>query len=143
MKLFSFDKVELKSGFLKDKQELNRKITINAVYDRFYETGRIGAFKCNWRTGDENKPHFFWDSDVAKWMEGAAYIIKKNPDKALEEKIEEIIDNIEKNQRNDGYFNIYFMTIDPVNRFKNRDWHELYCAGNLLEAAVAYADATG
>ena len=143
MKLFSFDKVELKSGFLKDKQELNRKITINAVYDRFYETGRIGAFKCNWRTGDENKPHFFWDSDVAKWMEGAAYIIKKNPDKALEEKIEEIIDNIEKNQRNDGYINIYFMTIDPVNRFKNRDWHELYCAGHLLEAAVAYAEATG
>ena len=143
MKLFSFDKVDLKSGFLKDKQELNRKITINAVYDRFYDTGRIDAFKCNWRTDAPNKPHFFWDSDVAKWMEGAAYIIKKNPDKALEDKIEEIIDNIEKNQRSDGYFNIYFPVIDPANRFKNRDWHELYCAGHLLEAAIAYADATG
>jgi len=143
MKLFSFDKVELKSGFLKDKQELNRKITINAVYDRFYETGRIGSFKCNWRTGDENKPHIFWDSDVAKWMEGAAYILKKTPDEALEAKVEEIIDDMEKNQRSDGYFNIYFITVDPANRFKNRDWHELYCAGHLLEAAVAYADATG
>lgn len=143
MKLFSFDKVELKSGFLKDKQELNRKITINAVYDRFYETGRIGSFKCNWRTGDENKPHIFWDSDVAKWMEGAAYILKKTPDEALEAKVEEIIDDMEKNQRTDGYFNIYFITVDPANRFKNRDWHELYCAGHLLEAAVAYADATG
>ncbi len=143
MKLFSFDKVELKSGFLKDKQELNRKITINAVYDRFYETGRIGSFKCNWRTGDENKPHIFWDSDVAKWMEGAAYILKKTPDDALEAKVEEIIDDMEKNQRTDGYFNIYFITVEPANRFKNRDWHELYCAGHLLEAAVAYADATG
>ena len=143
MKLFSFDKVELKSGFLKNKQELNRKITINAVYDRFYDTGRITAFKCNWRTGDENRPHYFWDSDVAKWMEGAAYIIKKTPDKTLEDKIESIIDDIEKNQRSDGYFNIYFTVIDPANRFKNRDWHELYCAGHLLEAAIAYADATG
>ena len=92
MKLFSFDKVDLKSGFLKDKQELNRKITINAVYDRFSESGRIEAFKFNWTPDREDlkKPHFFWDSDVAKWMEGAAYIIKKNPTTELEEKIKKL-----------------------------------------------------
>lgn len=143
MKLYGFDKVTLNSGFIKEKEELNRKITINAVYDRFYDTGRISAFECNWRTGGENRPHIFWDSDVAKWIEGAAYILKKHPDAELEAKVESIIDQIEKNQGHDGYFNIYFTAVEPANRFSNRDWHELYCAGHLMEAAVAYADATG
>lgn len=143
MKLYNFDSVTLSSGYLKAKQDLNRKITINAVYDRFYDTGRISAFECNWRTGDPNRPHFFWDSDVAKWMEGVAYILKSHPDAELEAKVEHIIDLIEQNQGRDGYFNIYFTVIEPMNRFKNRDLHELYCAGHLMEAAVAYAEATG
>ena len=57
MKLFSFDKVELKNGYMYNKQELNRKITINSVYDRFYDTGRITAFDFKWRnenTGERN-----------------------------------------------------------------------------------------
>lgn len=143
MKFYDFDKVELGEGFFKSKETLNREITIDAVYNRFYDTGRITAFECNWREGDENRPHFYWDSDVAKWIEGASYIIKRNPSAELEAKIEKIIDEIEKNQRHDGYFNIYFQNIEPTNRFKDRDKHELYCAGHLMEAAVAYADATG
>lgn len=143
MELYSFDNVAINGGFMKYKEELNRKITINAVYNRFYETGRIDAFECNWRTGDKNRPHFFWDSDVAKWIEGASYIIKKHPNSELETKIEHIIDLIEANQCHDGYFNSYFTSIEPMNRFKDRDKHELYCAGHLMEAAVAYAEATG
>jgi len=138
-----FSQTRITGGFWKQKQSLVRRVTTKAVYDRFAETGRIDAFRFDWKPDAPNKPHFFWDSDVAKWMEGAAYILKKTPDEALEAKVEEIIDDMEKNQRSDGYFNIYFITVDPANRFKNRDWHELYCAGHLLEAAVAYADATG
>ena len=34
--------------------------------------------------------------------------------------------------------------MDPEHRWKNlRDWHELYCAGHLIEAAVAHKRATG
>ena len=50
---------------------------------------------------------------------------------------------IEKNQGEDGYFNIYFTVCEPENRWTNRDAHELYCAGHLTEAAVAYYEATG
>ena len=28
--------------------------------------------------GMPNKPHVFWDSDVAKWMEAAAFLLEKN-----------------------------------------------------------------
>lgn len=135
--------VTLTGGFWKAKEDLVRDVTTDAVYDRFYETGRIDAFKCNWKEGMPNRPHFFWDSDVAKWIEGAAYVLTRADRPDLEEKIENLIDEIEKNQGEDGYFNIYFTVIEPEKRFTNRDCHELYCAGHLMEAAVAYHQATG
>ncbi len=138
-----FQNVVLKSGFLYDKQILNENVTINAVYNRFYDTGRVSAFACDWQEGEPKKPHIFWDSDVAKWMEGASYILHKKKSPELEEKIEWVIDQIEKNQCDDGYFNSYFITCAPEKRYTNRDWHELYCAGHLMEAAVAYYEATG
>ena len=143
MKHFDFGSVTLDNGYLFSKQELNRKVTIDAVYDRFSETGRIGAFAHGYPDTDPIRPHFFWDSDVAKWIEGAAYSLKKHPDPALESKVDAIISDVVKNQHEDGYFNIYFTVVDPENRWKNRDWHELYCAGHLMEAAIAYHDATG
>lgn len=143
MRTVTYDKVDLKSGYLFEKQELNRTVTIHSVYDRFDETGRIGAFNFEYKEGDEIQPHIFWDSDVAKWMEGAAYILKKHQDPVLQEKVEHLIALIQKNQGEDGYFNIYFTVVEPTARFTNRDKHELYCAGHLIEAAVAYAEATG
>ena len=143
MKLFGCDKVKITGGYIADKQELNRKVTINAVYDRFCESGRIGAFDFDWAEGKPHKPHYFYDSDVAKWMEGAAYILRDNFDAELERRVERLIDKIEEHQGDDGYFNIYFTVCEPEKRFSDRDKHELYCAGHLFEAAVAYARATG
>ena len=144
MKNFNYDRVTLKSGYLFEKQELNRKITVNSVYDRFADTGRFEAFKFSYvEGGDKPRPHFFWDSDVAKWVEGAAYILSKHDDPELEAKVDEIVEDIKKNQGEDGYFNIYFTVIDPNGRFTDRDKHELYCAGHLMEAAVAYSEAKG
>ncbi len=143
MKHIGLKNVSINSGFFHEKQNLNKDITINAVYDRFYETGRIEAFRCDWKEGMDKKPHFFWDSDVAKWIEGAAYILQKEDNQELEDKVENIIDNIEKNQGEDGYFNIYFTVCEPEKRFTQRPMHELYCAGHLIEAAVAYYECTG
>ena len=138
MKNIDFKKVQLNSGFLYEKQKLNEDLTINAVYDRFYETGRFDALNCNWKEGMDKKPHIFWDSDIAKWVEGASYIISKKSNPDLENKIEKIIDAIEENQWEDGYFNSYYTVCEPDNRFNVRNNHELYCAGHLFEAACAY-----
>ena len=146
MKTYSYKEVRLTSGYLFEKQELNRKITIDTVYDRFFETGRISAFDFNYAPNIEAsvKPHYFWDSDVAKWIEGGAYILKHHPEMhELEEKIDSIISKIKEHQEDNGYFNIYFTVCEPENRFSKRHAHELYCAGHLMEAAVAYAEATG
>lgn len=143
MKQVSFQSVTLQDGFWKQKEELNRRVTIQSVWEQFEKSGRIEAFACDWKEGMEHKPHIFWDSDVAKWIEGAAYLIAKQPDETLTARIEWLIDQIEKNQDETGYFNIYFTVCEPEKRFSGRDNHELYCAGHLIEAAVAYFEATG
>ena len=97
MKTYGYTKVDLTGGYLFEKQELNRTATIKAVYDRFDETGRIGAFRFEWKEGDDQMPHIFWDSDVAKWMEGAAYILAKHADPELEKKVDDLVALIKKN----------------------------------------------
>ncbi len=141
MKSVDFSNIKITGGFWKERQDLIRNVTVNAVYDRFYDTGRIDAFKFD--KSSEIKPHIFWDSDVAKWMEGVAYLLVEKREPQLEKIVEDLIDLIEKNQDECGYFNIFFTVVEPQNRFTNRDCHELYCAGHLMEASVAYYQATG
>lgn len=138
-----FSDVKITGGFWEQKQELIRNVTMDNVYDRFTETGRFDALKCLWREGDEPKPHVFWDSDVAKWMEAAAYLTELEPDEDFERKVDEAVQDIANNQTEDGYFNSYYLTVEKGVRFQNRNNHELYCAGHLLEAAIAYHKATG
>ncbi|MGI6247936.1 MAG: glycoside hydrolase family 127 protein [Acutalibacteraceae bacterium] len=135
--------VKITGGFWKEKQELNRKVTLKSVREQFEQTGRFAAFKFDWTEDKPHRPHIFWDSDVAKWLESAAFILSKNRDDELEAFVDSIVELIEKNQGEDGYFNIYFTVCEPENRFYIRSAHELYCAGHLMEAAVAYYEATG
>lgn len=139
----SFDKVDIADDFWRHRQLINVRNSIYTVQKRFAETGRFEAFKCSWKPGMPNKPHYFYDSDVAKWIEAVAYILRKEENPELEAAVDEVVGDIEANQGEDGYFNVYFTVVDPDNRWQNRDWHELYCAGHLIEAAVAYYQATG
>ncbi len=139
----TFDKIEITDGFWKEKQELFYNTTIKAVYDRFEETGRFEALKFNWKEGMPNKPHIFWESDVTKWIEGAAYFLQKKPDAELEALVDELVDRMVGTQDENGYLNAYFTVVEPEARFTRRTDHELYCAGHLVEGAIAYAKATG
>jgi DUF1680 family protein len=86
----------------------------------------------------------FQDSDVAKWLEAASYSLVTHPNPELESIMDGMIDLIAKAQQEDGYLNTFFTVAQPVNRWKDfSHGHELYCAGHLIEAAVAYFQATG
>lgn len=143
MKKIEFSDIEITSGFWKTKQDMVKNSTVDAVYNRFCDTHRFDALECTWKEGNNNMPHIFWDSDVAKWIEGVAYIIKKEPNEHLEKIIDNAIDLIVKNADEHGYFNSHFLVTRRDERFCHRGQHELYCAGHLIEAAVAYYDATG
>ena len=138
-----FHQVSLTDDFWRSRQQVNAEATLQAVYERFKETGRFAALDFAYRPGDPNPPHIFWDSDIAKWMEGAAYILRQGRDPALEALMDALIEKIVLHQREDGYFNTYFQQMAPDEIFRHRTQHELYCAGHLMEAAIAYAQATG
>ena len=143
MQNIEFSDIEITGGYWKTRQDINSSATLRSVYEHFKETHRFDALKCEWKDGDPNMPHIYWDSDVAKWIEGAAYILNSKSDEAAVEIIENAIDCMIENSDENGYFNSHYLVTEQDARFGDRDCHELYCAGHLFEAAVAYYEITG
>ncbi|HUM82195.1 MAG TPA: glycoside hydrolase family 127 protein [Lachnospiraceae bacterium] len=97
---------------------------------RFQKTGR---------KTEEFYGEVFQDSDVAKWLEAAAYSLLKTPDAELKQRALELIHTIGEAQYPDGYLDTFFTLKYPERKFTNfQDAHELYCAGHMMEAAVAW-----
>ncbi len=138
MKKVPFYDLKVTDGFWAQQQKIVREKTVWAVYDRFEETGRNITMDCK----DHGiKPHIFWGSDVVKWMEGAAYLLKEQWDEALWRKVDALILAIQEGVSEDGYYNSYFNSpYAEWPRFSNRDKHELYSLGHMMEAAVALHD---
>lgn len=86
----------------------------------------------------------FWDSDVGKWIEAASYALAHRRDATIEAQIDAIVEDLAKAQAPDGYLNCWYLGREPEKRWTNlRDRHELYCAGHMLEGAIAYYQSTG
>ena len=129
--------VELISGLLKERQETISKTTLDHIYNCYKESGRIDA--ALWKTGDKADLHFYYDSDVAKFIEAAAGSLTNYPDQDLHTRVQEVINNLISIQTPDGYLNSYITNKAPEERWQNiRHRHELYCAGHLIEAAIAW-----
>ncbi len=138
------DRVRIHDRFWAPRQATNREVTLPLQYRILMETGRIDAFRLAWWPGEPDRPHQFWDSDVAKWIEAAGYSLATHPDPDLMARVDEVVELIAAAQQPDGYLNIYYTVVEPGKRWTNlRDMHELYCAGHLIEAAVAYYEGTG
>jgi len=135
--------IKLTDGYLFEKEKLVREVTLPALYKSYEATGRVDALKLKWKRGEANEPHYFWDSDVAKWIEGAAYTLTERADPALEETIDALVNDVERGMTPEGYFNSHYLMMNRAGTFTDRNNHELYCAGHLMEAAVAYYEATG
>ena len=139
-----FTQVTIKDRFWAPRLDINRTVTLPIQYEHLKKTGRIDSIDPDHKRGDRSAHHVFWDSDVAKWMETAAFSLADHPDPKLERQLDEVIALFAKLQQPDGYINSWFTKVEPDKRFTNlRDQHELYCAGHLIEAAVAHHKATG
>ena len=145
-------------GFWGERIDAVADKTVMILYDRCVVAGMIEQIdpgrpvpelRMPFHTRPDGSPdtanvQMFWDSDVAKVIEAAAYVLYRKPNPDLEAKIDAIVDMFHKLQQPDGYLNSWFIRMQPGQRWTNlRDCHELYCAGHLMEAAVAYFHATG
>ena len=136
--------VTFAGGLWASRLETNRRVTLLTEYRLCKRTGHIDAWKLKWKPGRPNPPHIFWDSDVAKWIEAAAYSLATHANRKLAMLVDDVVNQMEKAQAKDGYLNTHYLAVEPDKRWTNlRDRHELYCAGHLIEGAVAYYQATG
>ena len=131
-------------GFWGPRIETLLTVTLPTQYKHLEDTSRIAGLDPTHAAGDPASRHKFWDSDIAKWMEAAACSLSTRKDSDLEQKLESLITALGSLQCADGYLNSWFTSVYPDRRWTNlRDDHELYCAGHLIEAAIAYQKATG
>ena len=101
---------------------------------------RIAAGELN----AERKGAVFCDTDAYKWLETLAYCRESGKASEFEEIADEFIELIGRAQESDGYLNTYYSVLCPEKKWTNlSEGHELYGAGHLIEAAVAYYNATG
>jgi DUF1680 family protein len=140
-----FPEVHIKDDFWSKRIRTNRLVTLEANLHQCEITGRIRNFAIAGKLEKgEHKGLLFDDSDVYKVLEGIAYTLSSERDAELEKRADALIDKIAAAQQPDGYLNTYYTLVKPEERWKNIQFgHELYCAGHLIEAAVAYHQATG
>jgi DUF1680 family protein len=148
-----FKEVKLSDNFWLPRLKINETVTIPASFERCEKTGRVKNFvMAAERSGKFCTLYPFDDTDIYKTIEGAAYSLSLFPDAKLEKYVDSLITIVGAAQEPDGYL-YTARTINPNNvgpwvgkvRWeKERELsHELYNAGHMYEAAVAYYLATG
>ena len=152
LKAISVKDIKFNAGFWAEKLQLVKDVVIpyqwQALNDQVpgvepshtVEHFRIAAGEID----REYQGRVYQDSDLAKWLEAASYSLAYNKNPELEEITEKLIELIEKSQEADGYLDTYYTVVEPEKKWTNvRDRHEMYCAGHMIEAAVAHYESTG
>ncbi|MFP4026500.1 MAG: glycoside hydrolase family 127 protein [Candidatus Brocadiia bacterium] len=136
--------VQLNDEFWAPRLRTNREVTIPDQFRSIEESGRLDNLRRAGGLADGKfEGIYFNDSDIYKWLEAACWEFAREPDDELKQKIEQTVSIIEQAQEDDGYLNSYFTLMSPDKRWENlRDRHELYCAGHMIQAAVAHHRAT-
>ncbi len=137
--------VAIQDDFWSKRCDTNRKATLLHGFKMLKEHGYEENFE---RAGERLSGGFqglvYQDSDVYKLLQSVAASLAIHPDQELQKQFDKWVDLIEKAQEPDGYLNTCFQLKEPEKKWRNlRDWHELYCAGHLVEAGVTDFRATG
>ncbi len=141
----NFSQVNVTDQFWKPKIDKVATKTLDAcIYQTETATPRIRNFERVARAkGEEHEGIFYDDSDVFKALEAMAYSLKTHPSEAMEKKCDEWIEKIASAQQPDGYLNTWYTLKGLQDRYTDMSMHEDYNAGHMIEAGVAYYNATG
>lgn len=140
-----FSRVVITDSFWLPRQRAVATATLNACIDYTEnKTGRIRNFeRAATHQKGKHEGIYYDDSDVYKALEAMSYSLINFPNPIIQAKAEEWIDKIAAAQLPDGYLNTYYVLTGIGNRWTDMEKHEDYCAGHLIEAGIAYANATG
>jgi DUF1680 family protein len=90
----------------------------------------------------EHKGFKWHDGDFYKYMEAATYVYSQNGDKEILKTLDGYIEIIAQAQQPDGYIQTH-VTINGLERFGNRQYHEMYNAGHMMTSACVHYRITG
>ncbi len=143
-------KLTVSDPFLGQYQQLVRDVVIpyqwDALNDRIPEAEPSHAIE-NFRiaAGQQTGDFTAWSFRTATWRNGWKRLpghCARSPIPRLKT-ADEVIELVAAAQCDDGYLNTYFTAKAPQERWSNTaECHELYCAGHLIEAGVAFFQAT-
>lgn len=141
----NFSQVKITDNFWLPRIDKHAEVTLPAcIHQCEVETQRVKNFAiAGGLEQGEFKGLVYDDSDLYKMIEGCAYSLMNHPNPELEKKLDDIIAKIALAQQEDGYLMTYFILGNLNERWTNMDKHEMYCCGHLIEAAIAYYNATG
>lgn len=145
MRPLPISRLKVTSPFWARWQRLLVTTTLPHEHAQIEATGRLENFRRAARGetgGFAGLP--FDDSDVYKWAEACAYALATHPNDALRKLLDEAIDTVAAAQMPNGYLDTYIQIEHPGGQWKNlNSLHEMYCAGHLVEAAVAISENLG
>jgi len=141
----------VRTGFWAARQQVNARVGIPQGPFLLESAGNLDDLRLAARgtVGKYRGDYPFMDSDVYKWLEAACWqLARVRPDvpegRRLADDVERLIGLVADAQRPDGYLNTWFQAGRGEGPFTDLRWgHELYCAGHLIQAAVAHHRATG
>jgi DUF1680 family protein len=141
----NFSKVTVEDAFWKPRMEKVADITIPVCMDQTeIKTPRIRNFEITAGLRKGNFEGIFYDdSDVFKALEAIAYALKVKYNPEMERRADGWIDKIAASQQPDGYINTFYTLKEPDKKWTDMSMHEDYNGGHLIEAGVAYFNATG
>jgi hypothetical protein len=137
--------IKFTSGFWAERQAINHTVSLKHGYAMLNKAGNLHNLKmaAGWETGTYRGMNFS-DETVYKWLEGLGWELGRVPDDELQALANDVISLIAAAQQPDGYLNSYYQVVEPDRKWSDLDFsHELYCAGHLIQAAIAFKRAVG
>ncbi len=137
--------VAIRGGALAERQRLNREVTLLRGAEELERAGTLENLRLAAGRGTGSRRGMvFSDSDVYKWLEAVAWELGREPSPELHALARDTIELVAAAQEPDGYLNSWCQVVDPSWRWSDLGMgHELYCAGHLIQAGIAFARTTG
>ena len=135
--------ISLTDGLLGERQKVIREKSIPHSWQFMQNEIEDNEVAAGWKKIPRGDSTPWNQANLFKDLETCAYALGQTNDQVLLEKVERILSAVAEGQQPDGYCNATFVSRGWPH-WKNLDGsHEGYSAGHLIEAAVAYYEATG
>ena len=130
----------LTGALLRDWQRRSHDASLPLALRQMEAAGNLGNLRLAVAgASDGYRGPVFMDSDLYKTLEAIGWELGHDPAPALAEFAADAVVLLEKAQQPDGYLNSYVQVSGTPRYSRLSTSHEMYCAGHLIQAAVAHA----